>query len=300
MAFVTSPLQIKMRFTKLMKVAFILLLIGFSISLIPTLAMGLFLGGIAIGSYVMYYLFYFLAVFGGTILSGLGSLLALSGFIILLIALAKLAVVSSNPEFIRKSKITMVLFIVTLSINFLVNLVNFFTGGLYSFLYSFIYSFYGYGTDGIFGYVSLVVTGLFIATYIMLGFTMKELKTEAQVSNRGLISAYIYPIVLIPQLIQLIDFTYSSYMIVSVVFVLGGLAEFIVLIFLASEGLVASSKILRRMVPQSMPVQFRPEPTFTPQKTLPTTGKGANYCIKCGSPLIENAKFCGTCGHIIE
>ena len=300
MGYQISPLQIKIKYTKLLKVAFILLLIGFSISLIPNLAIALFIGGLYMGSYIFYYLFYFIGVFGGTVLTGIGSLLGLAGYIIIIIALVKLGGISNNPGFRKKGKITMVLFIITLSLNFLVNSITLFSGGMYSFLYSFMYSFYGYGLGGFNGYISLLVTGLFISTFIMLGLSMKELKRESQGNGKGLISAYIYPIVIIPQIIQLIDFSFYSFIVVIVIMAVGGIMEFIILIVLASEGLVTSSKILRSIRNQGTPVQFRTEPSLSPQKTLPATGKGGRFCIKCGNPILKDARFCGVCGHNIE
>ena len=284
------PERLKLKRINLMRTAFILLLIGNSISIFTSLFSSIYSINIYLGNYWNYILVMMSMYSSG--LNIISVLVVLTGNLLLLIVLVKMAQ-NGSPKLKRNCNTTFILLIIGVALSFLFSLI------LSSFvLLSYMYS---YGIDIVLAIGSLVIIGINSSYYIFLGLTVRQLKTEHQVGNKPLVTTFIYPITFVLRLLIMFDI-FSSFLVRLIVSLIISLLGLVILVVFFSEALVGLRKVknaLRVDLIQATSAPVIP-PRSTKQFEISPTRKGSNFCIKCGAPLVPIAQFCGNCGHLIE
>ncbi|MHA1211738.1 MAG: hypothetical protein ACTSSH_04675 [Candidatus Heimdallarchaeota archaeon] len=235
----------KQKGVNLIRIASILLLVGFSILLIP-MFLGVFIttGLYGYGIYFAYIILGFLRV--------PASILIIAGIIVLLVGVKKLANLSSeaNP---KKLNIAFILLLLAIIFDTIFEVLMFLDlGWRFGDFFNFM------------PIITAITVLLFFASFYFLGFGIKEMKNEFQIDNKMLITPYIYSFVVAFQLIGLIfkfmtssGFPYSYFYytyyyyttIVTVIFVyVIGTIDIILKIVIFSEVIKETGKLRRKLL----------------------------------------------------
>lgn len=270
-----SPIKPKLRYITLMRVAFILMLIGNGISIFTILissldAINVFLGDPSLDWVLKIITF-------SNSLTLISTALTIAGSILLLIALVKISK-SGNPKVRRNSRVAFLLLTVGLFLTF-----------LFSFVLSSL-QMWGYLSGEeittILAITPLVIIGINSSFYIFLGFTIRKLKSEYKMGNKPLITTFIYPISFGLQLLLMFEIFPSMVvgLIASLVVSIMGL---VILIVFFSRALIDMKRVKKKI-------------RAGKQSHILPSRKDANFCAKCGASIEPIGGFCANCGHPIE
>jgi len=267
-----SPQKVIIRRIFLMRLAFILLLVGNGIALFTSLASTFYSLSLHLGEDEFQF-FQRIRLLSNILTEvSMGSLI--SGGIILLIGLVR---VGYKGSFKLKgySKLASIFLLISLVLNFA------FTYVLASL------ELWGVLTSAtiatILGYTPLITIAVDSTTYILLGFTIRQLKNDYGFDNRPLITTFVYPITFALRLLLLFNIFPSmiAELIASLVITITSLVILIVFYFTA---LVGVKKVKNKLEGIKSSI------------VLPSSRKG-KFCANCGAPLDSIGSFCANCGH---
>ena len=270
-----APHQRKLRRIILMRVAFILLLIGNGISLFTSIASSLYSLSVHLGEDELYF-FMRIRTFSNS-LTLVSAALGLAGGILLLFSLAKIGEYGSS-KLKRNSKLAFILLLIGLALNF-----------AFSYVLSSLELWEvldGQAIDTLLSITPLLTIGVDSAFYIFLGFTIRQIKREHQVGDRSLITTFIYPITFVLRLLLLFDI-FSSIIAGIIASLVVSILGLVILTVFFSRGLVGLKSVINR-------IRSEPQSTILPSR------RDGRFCAKCGSAIERIASFCANCGHPIE
>ena len=296
----------------LLRIGCILLLVGSSVAFIPVLLNVLFFR--AFLSYILGYSYNYTALFGllyfiadyGIFFQVIAVIVNFSTILVLAIGMLGLAK-SGNSEISSRGILGGIMLLLGISLD----LVGFFISlnsaptyySLIYMLYSLIYG-YGYGGGiGILTFLLLFSIVFYFVGFLIMGQSLKSMKKHTSLNRIGLITPFMYILVLILNIVPLMGVSASSMNGLLFIIYGGAIFQFISNLCIAIEAMVGLSRLRN-----NLPVRSTAEPTFTQDDVRYYQEKNAEInktslqpkykevCPNCGAPKLPNTKFCGICG----
>ncbi len=259
----------------LMRVAFMLLLLGNGIFIFTSIISSLHSINEYLGDQSIDWVTSILT-FSNT-LSLVSMVMSIAGSVFLLLALARIGEKGSF-KLQSTSKIAFLLLIASLVLNF-----------AFTYLLSSLEVWGALDSEGIntlLSYTPLLTVAVDSAFYIFLGFTLRTLKSDYKLSNKPLITTFLYPISFALRLLLMFDL-FSSEITALLASLIVSVVGFVILIIFFSSGLIGLKKVRNRIGG----VKF--------SEVLPSRRDG-KFCANCGTSIESIASFCANCGHPIE